>query len=215
MQVRFVVTRRTEPMANLISRPLWDLRRDIDQLFDSLFGGASTSAHGPSPEEFRPKLDVVELDSEYKLCAELPGMRSEDVEVRLEEGMLTIRGEKRREEHKAARGLEYVERSYGSFARSIQLPPGIDLGRIKAKFEQGVLIVTIPKGAGAHARKIPIAPEAGKLEGDSSHAISTPGSTPPEATLASSKESASGLPKGGAEGPEPPDAEDREPVETG
>ncbi len=200
-------------MANQISRPLWDLRRDIDQLFDSLFGGVSTSQHGPAPDEFRPKLDVVELDSEYKLCAELPGMRSQDVELRLEEGMLTIRGEKRREEHKTTRGMEYVERSYGSFARSIQLPPGIDLGRIKAKFEQGVLIVTIPKGAGAHARKIPISSEAGALESESSHAISTPGSTPPEATLASSQEGSSE--KGGGEGPEPPDAEDREPVETG
>jgi HSP20 family protein len=202
-------------MANLISRPLWDLRRDIDQLFDSLFGGTSTGQQGPSPEEFRPKLDVVELDHEYKLCAELPGMGSEDVEVRLEEGMLTIRGEKRREEHRTARGMEYVERSYGSFARSIQLPPGIDLGRIKAKFEQGVLIVTIPKGAGAHARKIPIAAEAGEPQAEGSHAISTPGSPAPEATLASSTEGASTAPKAGAEGPEPPDAEDREPVETG
>jgi HSP20 family protein len=199
-------------MANLISRPLWDLRRDIDQLFDSLFGGSSTGQQGPAPEEFRPKLDVVELDSEYRLCAELPGMRSEDVEVRLEEGMLTIRGEKRREEHKTGRGMEYVERSYGSFARSIQLPPGIDLGRIKAKFEQGVLIVTIPKGAGAHARKIPIAAESGALE-EGSHAISTPG-VPAEATLASQAGSIE-VPKAGAEGPEPPDAEDREPVETG
>lgn len=209
-------------MANLISRPLWDLRRDIDQLFDSLFGGNSTGQQGPSPEEFRPKLDVVELDSEYKLCAELPGMRSEDVEVRLEEGMLTIRGEKRREEHKAARGMEYVERSYGSFARSIQLPPGIDLGRIKAKFVQGVLIVNIPKGAGAHARKIPIAAEASALEGEGSHAISTPGG-PAEATLASKEDPSiettrRAIPDGGkpgSEGPEPPDAEDREPVETG
>jgi HSP20 family protein len=209
-------------MANLISRPLWDLRRDIDQLFDSLFGGSSTGQQSAAPEEFRPKLDVVELDNEYKLCAELPGMRSEDVEVRLEEGMLTIRGEKRREEHKAARGMEYVERSYGSFARSIQLPPGIDLGRIKAKFDQGVLMVTIPKGAGAHARKIPIADDTRALEGEGSHAISTSGDRA-EATLAS-KEGASteatrrastegGKP--GTEGPEPPDAEDREPVETG
>jgi len=200
-------------MANLVSRPLWDLRRDIDLLFDSLVGGVAPGQQGSTPEEFKPKLDLVELDHEYKLCAELPGMRAQDVEVRLEEGLLTIRGEKRREEHKSARGLEYVERSYGSFARSLQLPPGIDVSRIKAKFENGVLAITIPKGAGAHARTIPIASEGTPTESASAQSVSTPGGPAPTATLASSQ---SGEPlKGGAEGPEPPDEEDREPVETG
>lgn len=201
-------------MANLISRPLWDLRRDIDQLFDSLLDGPSPSQPGLGPEEFRPKLDVVEFDGEYKLTAELPGMSARDVEVRLEEGMLTIRGEKRREEHRTTRGMEHIERSYGSFARSLQLPPGLDLGRIKAKFEQGVLIVTIPKGAGAHARTIPIAGESSAPASEASRAISTPGAEEASATLASA-EGSSGPEKGQAEGPEPPDAEDREPVETG
>ncbi len=131
---------------------------------------SSSTGQGPSPEEFRPKLDVVELDNEYKLCAELPGMHSEDVEVRLEEGMLTIQGEKRREEHRdhSRHGIRWSEATGASLARSGSRP-GIDLGRIKAKFVQGVLIVTIPKGAGARMRaRSRSPPKPGALEGEES-----------------------------------------------
>ena len=89
--------------------------------------------------------------------AELPGLEREQVEVTVENGVLTLRGEKKQEKEEGEEGKWHIwERSYGSFERSFGLPRGIDEAKVEAQFENGVLKVTVPKKAGSQGKKIPI-----------------------------------------------------------
>lgn len=105
-----------------------------------------------------PRIDVSETDAEIKMEAELPGVEEKDVEVLLSDGHLTIKGEKKQEKKEKKEDYYLHERSYGSFARSVTLPFDADPDKIKAKFANGVLTVTLPKPpeAKAKAKKIPI-----------------------------------------------------------
>lgn len=131
--------------------PIFGLRREIDRLFDDTFvsrGGAS----------WQPAVDIHETSKELRLDLELPGIREEDVEVEVENGVLSIRGQKsaeRKEEGEEGR-YHLVERSYGTFFRSFQLPQGVDEKQINADFDKGVLRITIPKAALPQPRRIQI-----------------------------------------------------------
>ncbi len=103
-----------------------------------------------------PALDVNETDDHYAITVELPGARREDVTVELEEGMLTIRGEKKSEREEKNEQRRFVERSYGTFSRSFSLPRDADGDRIEAAFENGVLTLTIPKSEEAKPRTVSI-----------------------------------------------------------
>ena len=92
-----------------------------------------------------PRIDVSETDAELKIEAELPGVDEKDLEVVLSDGRLTIKGEKKAEKEEKKKDYHLVERSYGSFARSIGLPFEADPGQVKASFAKGVLTVTVPK----------------------------------------------------------------------
>ena len=92
-----------------------------------------------------PRVDVSETDTELKIEAELPGIDEKDVEVVLSDGRLTIKGEKKQEKEEKKKDYHMVERSYGSFARSIVLPFEADPDKVKATFAKGVLTVTVPK----------------------------------------------------------------------
>jgi HSP20 family protein len=132
--------------------PMFGLRREIDRLFDDAFVGRGTGAN------WHPAVDIQETSKELRLDVELPGIRQEDIEIDVENGALSIRGEKsgeRTEEGDEGR-YHLVERSYGSFFRSFQLPPGVDEKQIRADFEQGVLHVRIPKTALPQPRRIQI-----------------------------------------------------------
>ena len=113
-------------------------------LFDEFFGGNETALAG-----FTPRLDVSENDKELTVEAELPGMDEKDVKVSLEDGLLTIEGEKKEETEKDENGYHHVERSYGSFRRTIPFDAKIDEDKVKAKFKKGVLSITMPKAAEA------------------------------------------------------------------
>jgi HSP20 family protein len=130
------------------SREIWEpfgsLRRDMERLFEDFsrdFGWGPPAAGGG----MAPRVDVSETDSEIKIEAELPGVDEKDVEVILSDGRLTIKGEKKQEKEEKKKDYHTVERSYGSFARSIALPYEADPGKIKATFAKGVLNVTVPK----------------------------------------------------------------------
>jgi HSP20 family protein len=92
-----------------------------------------------------PAVDVRENDQRYAVTVELPGVRKEDVQVELENGMLTIRGEKTSEREEKQEQCRYSERSYGSFSRSFSLPSDADADRLEASFKDGVLSLTIPR----------------------------------------------------------------------
>ena len=90
-------------------------------------------------------MDVAEKDDEYEISAELPGLDEKEVEVKVANRTLTIKGEKKEEKEERQKDYYLSERRFGSFQRSFQLPEGIDAGRIEANFAKGVLTVKLPK----------------------------------------------------------------------
>ena len=90
-------------------------------------------------------MDITEDDKEYLIKAELPEVRKEDVKVTVENGVLTLQGERRQEKEEKGRRFHRVERSYGSFVRSFTLPESVDEGGVKAEYKDGVLALHLPK----------------------------------------------------------------------
>lgn len=95
--------------------------------------------------QFSPALDVNETDKEISISAELPGMKEDDIDVSLDNNILTISGEKRSEREEKGKDLYRMERRWGSFCRSVQLPRGLDVEKAEASYKNGVLNVVLPK----------------------------------------------------------------------
>jgi HSP20 family protein len=119
------------------------LRRELDKLWYDYFGEWEAT-QGPG-RNWTPSLDIVETDTSFVITAEVPGMVAEDIEISVQNEVLKIRGEKRRDRQEQQGSYHLVERSYGSFSRSIRLPRGIQGDEIKATCKDGVLRVTLPK----------------------------------------------------------------------
>lgn len=113
--------------------------------------GGATSGAGPSP--WAPQLDVFRRGDELVVRADLPGLGKDDVSVEVEDGVLTLRGERRQESTEDREGYYWSERSYGSFERSVALPEGVDESQAKASFRDGVLEVTVPAPKAEPQRK--------------------------------------------------------------
>lgn len=107
-------------------------------------------------EMWAPPVDIFEDDHGYLFKAELPGVKKDDVHVQLENGTLTIAGERKAEAEQAIRRVHRVERAYGGFLRSFDLPTDIDDGRVEASFKDGILTVTVAKAEHAKPRKIDV-----------------------------------------------------------
>jgi len=135
----------------LRSGSAFGLRREIDRLFEDTFGGESGRS------SLSPPVDIREDGREIAIEVELPGIKPEDVDVTAENGVLTIRGEKRSTSTENNEGRYHiVERSYGTFTRSFQLPTGVDEKGIAAEFNDGLLVVRVPKAALAQPRRIEV-----------------------------------------------------------
>lgn len=137
--------------------PFLALHREVNRLFDDVFRAISVpSLDGLATSLSWPKLELSETDKEVRVAAELPGLDETDVEVTVEDGVLSIRGEKKSEVEDKDRG--YTERSYGRFERQIGLPSGVEEDKATATFDKGVLTITLPKSAEAieSTRRIPI-----------------------------------------------------------
>ena len=136
-----------------VASPVFSLRREIDRLFDDTFGGNG----GRTASTWTPVVDVRESANELTLAFEMPGIAPDQIEVTTDNGVLTVRGEKR-EERKEDDDSQFhlVERSYGAFSRSFQLPKNLDESGIEASFENGVLTVRIPKAALPQPKKIEV-----------------------------------------------------------
>jgi HSP20 family protein len=128
------------------------LQREIDRLFSEFTRGFPSLGS----QELVPSMNVTESDRELEITAELPGLEEKDVQVNVSDGILTIRGEKKAEKEEKDKNYRLVERSYGSFARSLELPAGIDPDSIKATMSKGLLKVSVPKPAPAQTQKIEI-----------------------------------------------------------
>jgi HSP20 family protein len=142
-----------------------NLHREMNRLFDDMFRGFDDSRFFGGRSGW-PSLDVEETDKEYRVTAELPGLEERDVEVLLQDGLLTVRGEKKIESEN--RNRTHSERFYGRFERQISLDREVDENAVSATFKNGVLTVTVPKSTQAveRTKRIPIN-AGGKSEGKS------------------------------------------------
>ena len=128
--------------------PFMTLHREMNRLFDDVFRGFDMMPlGGPNRMAGWPHVEVVDSDREIRVLAELPGLNDKDVEVLMQDGVLTIRGEKKSEIEDRERA--FSERSYGRFERRIPLGQEIDEDKVEAGFRNGVLTVTLPKTAPA------------------------------------------------------------------
>ena len=125
----------------------WDPLSEVNRMFDDVFGGLTRRPGGRQTgaelTEWAPAVDVLQRDGDLVVRAELPGVKPEDVDITLQHRVLPISGQ-RREEHEEQRGDYHVrERRHGSFSRSMTVPEGVDEDSIRARYENGVLEVTI------------------------------------------------------------------------
>lgn len=132
-------------MARLIpwrepAKSLEAFRREIDRLFDRFF-----EVMPFSEQEFVPSVDISETDTEIIVQAEIPGIDPKDLDISLNGRLLTIKGEKRSEHEEKKENYHKIERKYGSFSRTIDLPADIDSDKVEALYKDGVLKIILPK----------------------------------------------------------------------
>ncbi len=127
--------------------------RDVDRLFDAFFGGGGTQAEA---RRWVPPMDLVEAEDHFLLKADLPGLSEEDVSIEVQDGTLTISGERRAEHVSREKGWHRIERSFGRFSRALALPEGVNPDAVTAEFDKGVLSVRIPKPEERKPRRIAI-----------------------------------------------------------
>ena len=145
-------------MANLArrtsNRTLRNLQREVDSLFDQFFN-RSGSDEGTAAV-WSPRTDLVEKDDAFHLRLDVPGMSKDDIRINLQNGALTVSGE--RSSEKTEEGEEYVrvERAFGNFHRTFRLPDAVDPDRIEATYEDGVLLINVPKTEENTRRQIEI-----------------------------------------------------------
>lgn len=148
-------------------QPLESLHREIDRLFGEFGRGwpSVSSLFTAEPLWQRgftaPAVDVTEDEKAYEISAELPGMDEKNIEVKVADGSLTIKGEKQEEKEEKKKDYYLHERHFGSFQRSFALPKGVDTNKIEAAFKKGVLTVTLPKTAEAQKSQKKIEVKAG------------------------------------------------------
>lgn len=155
--------------------PLAVLRNEMDRMFDGFWRrmvpGAPLRRTEVEPQSLWrfdndfgfavPNMDLVETEKDFRIKAELPGMDASNVELAISGDVLTIKGEKKDEREEKAENFHLSERRFGSFRRSFQLHPGVDVEQIEAKFDKGVLTVTLPKTAESAARQRKIEVKSG------------------------------------------------------
>lgn len=153
--------KKSVPVKREEFNPFALLRQEMNTLFDNFSRGFEMEPFTGRFGAFSPSVDVRENDKEIKVSAELPGMDDKDIDVSLTKDALTIKGEKKEEKEDKGKDYYRIERSYGSFSRTIPLPTEIDIDKVKAEFKKGVLTVILPKSAQAikEMKKIPVKAE--------------------------------------------------------
>ena len=135
-----------------------DTFRDMEDFFDRFFRHSglpvTTGRESLATGDWSPRVDIAETDKEYLVKAELPDVTKDDMHVSVDNGVLTIRGEKKQEKEEKNKKFHRIERHYGSFSRSFTLPDNVDAAAIKASFKDGVLNVSLPKTTKKTAKAI-------------------------------------------------------------
>ncbi|UCF31378.1 MAG: Hsp20/alpha crystallin family protein [bacterium] len=128
------------------------LQEEMNRLFSDFYGEPS----GTAVSMVNPAVDVVDTKDSIRIHVELPGIAKEDVEISLKDDILTIRGEKKREKEEKGENRYYVERSFGSFSRTMSLPGRVKNDKVKATFKNGVLEIDLPKAEEEKSREIQV-----------------------------------------------------------
>jgi HSP20 family protein len=136
---------RWRPKWGLARAPFSEMEREMDEMFDRFFREWPWPRLARAPRAWAPSMDMVNRPDEVVLRADLPGLEQKDVQVTVEDGLLTIKGERKEEKEVKEQDYYACERWAGAFARSIDLPPGLETDKIKATLRNGVLEVHLPK----------------------------------------------------------------------
>lgn len=141
----------------------WDPFRELEEVSDRLnrmfARPAAARTNGKETmivADWAPSVDISETEGEYQIKAEIPDVKKEDVEVTVEDGVLTIQGERKHEKEEKGKKFHRIERSYGSFVRTFSLPDVIDEEKVKAEFKDGVLNLHLPKSEKAKPKAIEV-----------------------------------------------------------
>jgi HSP20 family protein len=134
----------------------WRELEDLPQRFARAFGGPAWLDMMEKPTAFYPAVEIAESDTELKITIELAGMRKDDVSIEVEDGVLTIKGEKKEIKEDKQPQMHVWERRYGSFERAFTLPRGVDPNLVKADFHDGLLTIRVPNTAPIKGRKVEI-----------------------------------------------------------
>ncbi len=141
---------RWEPAAELNT-----IQREMNRLFNTAFDQPALAARGATVgRQWIPAMDLSEAADHYVLSADLPGMTEDEVNVQVEENMLTISGERRADNEQSSDGYHRIERAFGAFSRSLTLPVDVDPAGVEAQFDRGVLEVRIPKPEQKHPTRV-------------------------------------------------------------
>jgi HSP20 family protein len=141
---------RWEPLRELAS-----IQNEMNRLFGTVFDAPNPS-NGNTLRRWMPAMDLVETDEHFVLRADLPGLSEGDVNLEVEDNVLTVSGERKAEHETTKEGYHRVERAFGTFSRSLTLPEGVDAEAVTASFDRGVLEIRIPKPEQRKPRKISI-----------------------------------------------------------
>ena len=134
--------------------------QEFDRVFGSLFENG-----GRQMQRWVPAMDLVEADDHFVLKADLPGLAEDDVAIEVQDNVLTISGSREAEHERKEKGWYRLERSYGSFSRSLTLPDGVDADKVEANFDRGVLEIRVPKPEERKPRRISIGDGQKTIEG--------------------------------------------------
>jgi len=131
-----------------------NMQREINRMFDSLFHGGLAEDEAFAASNWLPAVDIAEHKDEYSVKLELPGVSKDDVKITLENNVLTVSGEKKKESKSST--FHRIERSYGAFQRSFTLPSTVKADRIDASYADGILTIVLPKAEEAKPKQIEV-----------------------------------------------------------
>lgn len=138
----------------------WDPFREMEDMFDRYTRALSWPRRGHqevlSSGDWAPRVDIVETEKAFTIKAEVPDVRKEDVKVTIDNGVLTVRGERKQEKEEKNKKFHRIERYYGSFSRSFTLPDNVDEAKIDATFKDGMLNLDIPKTEASKPKAIDV-----------------------------------------------------------
>ena len=146
---------------NLIKWDPFNELEDISNRLNRMFGRSAAPATAGHEmvkvTDWMPSVDISETEKAYLIKAEIPEVKKEDVKVTVDNGVLTIQGERKMEKEEKGKKFHRIERSYGSFLRSFRIPDGVDDTKAKAEFKDGMITVTLPKSEKAKTKAVEIA----------------------------------------------------------